>query len=105
MGMHACLNSFTLFLPSLHLRMLHTCTGSCSHLHFAGTLQVAVPGVLKHVMMDLELSGVEDTHFLVLMQERLNKALRAAGIEPWELSFANNSNCEGAPLGGLAGYV
>lgn len=30
---------------------------------------------------------------------RQHAALRRAGIEPWELSYVDNSNCEGAPLG------
>ncbi|GFR46611.1 hypothetical protein Agub_g8215 [Astrephomene gubernaculifera] len=31
--------------------------------------------------------------------ERLHAALRRAGIEPWELSYVDNSGCEEAPLG------
>ncbi|EFJ44124.1 hypothetical protein VOLCADRAFT_95570 [Volvox carteri f. nagariensis] len=30
--------------------------------------------------------------------DRLHGALRRAGIEPWELSYVDNSNCEEAPL-------
>ncbi|KXZ54082.1 hypothetical protein GPECTOR_5g188 [Gonium pectorale] len=30
--------------------------------------------------------------------ERLNAALRRAGIQPWELSYVDNSDCGGAPL-------
>lgn len=30
---------------------------------------------------------------------RLTAALRSAGIEPWELSYVDNSDCADGPLG------
>jgi hypothetical protein len=42
--------------------------------------------------------GTPDGAYPQAHAARIDAALRRAGIEPWELSFVDNSACAGAPL-------